>query len=79
MDDSIPLFFTQKWDTNQKKFNITVEPKTPYIYIYRTPATCKRSIETDPTLRSPKNYMMRYNKKEKKNVSYTKQRAMMGP
>lgn len=48
-----------------------------YIYIYRTPATCKRSIETDPTLRSPKNYMMRYNKKEKKNVSYTKQRAMM--
>lgn len=43
------------------------------LYIYRTPATCKRSIETDPTLRSPKNYMMRYNKKEKKNVSYTKQ------
>lgn len=35
MDDSIPLFFTQKWDTNKKKFNITVEPTTPYlIYIY---------------------------------------------
>lgn len=46
MDDSIPLFFTQRWDTNKKKFNITVEPTTPYIYIYRTPATCKRSIET---------------------------------
>lgn len=34
MDDSSPLFFTQKWDTNKKKFNITVEPTTPYIYIY---------------------------------------------
>lgn len=32
MDDSVPLFFTQRWDTNKKKFNITVEPTTPYIY-----------------------------------------------